>query len=233
MPEYPTFAWQEALVNAVAHRDYANQTRGVEVWMYDDRLEVVSVGDLVPPITLQGLRERRPLHASRNPLITRALAEARIMREEGEGIPRMFEEVHESFLQAPEFEVADGTFTVRLRNEPIFSSQSTEWRSLVDELPVSTNQKRVLLACPEGFTNEQYRSLNGVDRDAAYREIQELVRKGWIESRGTGRGTRYRIAPQLHQARGWLEARVPRLREHFEKEDVPLAVEFRLAAVPV
>ena len=28
MPEYPTFAWQEALVNAVAHRDYANQTQG-------------------------------------------------------------------------------------------------------------------------------------------------------------------------------------------------------------
>ena len=36
--EYPTFAWQEALVNAVAHRDYAHR-RPMEVWMFDDHIE--------------------------------------------------------------------------------------------------------------------------------------------------------------------------------------------------
>lgn len=40
MPEYPNFAWQEAIVNAVAHRDYAVHGQAVEVWLYDDRLEV-------------------------------------------------------------------------------------------------------------------------------------------------------------------------------------------------
>jgi len=42
--EYPTFAWQEAIVNAVAHRDYRYEGLGIEVWMFDDRLEVRSPG---------------------------------------------------------------------------------------------------------------------------------------------------------------------------------------------
>jgi ATP-dependent DNA helicase RecG len=70
MPEYPTFAWQEAIVNAVAHRDYADQGREIEVWFFDNRLEVLSPGDLVAPVTLGHLQARRRIHASRNPLLT-------------------------------------------------------------------------------------------------------------------------------------------------------------------
>jgi len=73
VPEYPDFAWQEAIVNAVAHRDYGDQGRGIEVWFYDDRMEVVSPGDLVPPVTLGQLRAGESVHASRNPLIARIL----------------------------------------------------------------------------------------------------------------------------------------------------------------
>ena len=89
VPEYPTFAWQEALVNAVAHRDYGDQGRNIEVWFYEDRMEVISPGDLVPPVTLADLRARRSVHASRNPLIVRVLADTGIMREERE---RAFQE---------------------------------------------------------------------------------------------------------------------------------------------
>ncbi len=46
MPEYPDFAWREALHNAVAHRDYAIQGSGTEIWLFEDRMEVVSAGGL-------------------------------------------------------------------------------------------------------------------------------------------------------------------------------------------
>ncbi len=36
---YPPFAWQEAIVNAVAHRDYRLQGLGIEVHLFDDRME--------------------------------------------------------------------------------------------------------------------------------------------------------------------------------------------------
>ena len=71
------------------------------------------------PVTLALLQERRPAHATRNPLIARVLADAGIMRDEGEGIARIFDEMEESLLQAPEVEMDDGVFTVRLFNEPL------------------------------------------------------------------------------------------------------------------
>ncbi len=217
-PEYPEFAWQEAIVNAIAHRDYEIQGQEIEVWFYDDRMDVLSPGDLVPPVTLELLRRRRPLHASRNPLLVRVLADAGLMREEGEGIPRIFDEMEQSFLRAPEFDVDHAVFRVVLFNEPIFVGPSPEWKKLVRELPVTAAQQRVLLAHPEGFTNEDYRKLNHVDRDPAYREIRDMVDRGIVSSaEAPGRGAVYRIAPDLHQARAFLEARLPKLRQHFHR----------------
>lgn len=50
--EYPQSAVREALVNAVAHRDYKMTGRSIEIRMYTDRLEVTSPGGLPAHITL-------------------------------------------------------------------------------------------------------------------------------------------------------------------------------------
>jgi len=55
--EYPPFAWQEAIINAVAHRDYGLEGTPIEIWMFDDRLEIRSPGQLVEPVTLERLRQ--------------------------------------------------------------------------------------------------------------------------------------------------------------------------------
>ncbi len=214
MPEYPEFAWQEAIVNAVAHRDYGNQALGIEVWFYEDRMEVTSPGTLVPPVTIEALRSRRPVHASRNALIVRVLVEAGFMREEGEGIPRMFDETEAVLLKLPVFEEKDGSFGAVLFNTPIFDGVGPEWHQIVDQLPLSPSQKRILLLRPEGFTNRDYREVNhDTDRDQAYREIQEMVSLGvLVAPEKAGRGARYRLAPEVLQAKRWLEARIPVLR---------------------
>jgi ATP-dependent DNA helicase RecG len=214
MPEYPEFAWQEVIVNAFAHRDYEDLGREIEVWFFDDRMEVKSPGDLLPPVTLEILRSRTPVHVSRNPLIVRALVEVGAMREEGEGIPRIFEEMEGSFLRAPEFALGAAEFVVTLRNEPIFTGPSTEWQRIVQGLPLSVAQKRILLAHPEGFVNADYQRLNSVDRDQAYREIQEMVAVGAVKpAEMPGRGAVYRVAPDLQETRAFLHARLPQLRQ--------------------
>ncbi len=215
MPEYPAFAWQEALINAVAHRDYNDQGRETEVWFFDDRMEVLSPGDLVAPVTLTLLKQRKRIHASRNPLIVRVLADAGIMREEGEGIPRMYEEMEESFLKHPEFHVEQALFSVTLKNQPIFEGPSPEWKGIVDQLGLSQTQKRVLLGHPDGFSNEDYRKLSGLDRDHAYREIQDLIAMGIVISAGaSGRGAVYYPSPHLLETRAWLEGRVSKLQTY-------------------
>ena len=219
MPEYPEFAWQEAIVNAFAHRDYEDQAREIEVWFFEDRMEVKSPGDLVPPVTLDLLRSRTPVHASRNPLLVRVLVEVGLMREEGEGIPRMFDEMERSFLRAPEFRVGASELTVLLRNEPIIAGPGSEWQRIVQDLPLSVAQKRILLAHPEGFANADYQRLNGVDRDQAYREIQGMIGLGVImPAEVPGRGAVYHVATDLREARAFLQMRVPRLREFFLRQ---------------
>jgi ATP-dependent DNA helicase RecG len=228
MPEYPEFAWQEAIVNAIAHRDYNDQGREIEVWFFDDRMEVLSPGDLVPPVTVSQLRDRKRVHASRNPLIVRVLAEVAIMRDEGEAVPRIFEEMSESLLRQPTLTAESSQFSVVLRNEPIFTGPGSEWQGLVAQLTLSVPQKRVLLAHPDGFTNEDYRALNGVDRDEAYRQIQEMVAMGVLQPAAVaGRGAVYRAASGLLQTRTWLEKRVPTLQSFFRTHDRLTNTEYR------
>jgi len=218
MPEYPEFAWQEAIVNAFAHRDYEDRSREIEVWFFDNRMEVISPGKLILPVTLDLLRQRKRIHASRNPIMVRVLVDAGLMREEGEGIPRMFEEMEESFLHVPELRVENGAFSVTLRNEPIFSGPSTEWQHVVATLRLFTAQKRVLLAYPNGFTNEDYRRVNQVDRDQAYREIQGMVTQGIVQAaKAHGRGAVYRINLELRDEKEFLVSRVPALRTCFSQ----------------
>ncbi len=198
MPEYPTFAWQEALVNAVAHRDYRAHGRSVEVWLYEDRLEVISPGALLPEVGVERLRQREPVHYSRNPRLTRVLAELSLMREQGEGIPRIFEEMEQSWLRLPEFQADEHTFKIVLRNQPILETPDPKWVRYVEGLPISTRQRRILVAYLHGsFASANYQELNEVDRDQAYRELKDLVDLGFLTSKGRGRGARYTVHKEM------------------------------------
>lgn len=93
---------------------------------------------------------------------------------------------------------------------------------LVERFRLSVNQKRLPLANPDGFSNEGYRKLTGVDRDQAYREIQELVTLGIIDGAPVvGRGAVYRIAPALKLQRDWLISRIPKLITYFSAHYLP------------
>lgn len=194
VPEYPTFAWQEAVVNAVAHRNYAIEGQSVEVWIYDDRLEVWSPGGAPPEVSVDDLRIGRPAHVSRNPRIARVLAELGAMQDLGEGIPRMFEEMESAFLSVPDIDVIAGRFRVVLRKAPIFAVDDPRWLRGVRELPISLAQKRALVAFVDReLANSDYVALNAVDRDTAYRDLVDLAERGLVEVRGSGATTTYRV----------------------------------------
>lgn len=118
------------------------------------------------------------------------------MREQGEGIPRIFEEMEQSWLRLPEFWADEHSFTIVLRNTPILETPDPEWVRHVRSLPISHRQRRILVAYPGGtFANADYQSLNDVDRDSAYRELKELIDLGLVIARGRGRGARYAVQP--------------------------------------
>jgi ATP-dependent DNA helicase RecG len=182
--EYPTSAWQEAIVNAVAHRDYRYEGMSIEVWLFDDRMEIRSPGELVEPVTIERLCHREHLHASRNPRIVRVLTDYGYMREQGEGIPRMFDVMEREGLYPPEFRMnADTVFAVTFRNTPIYSRETLRWLAQFTPMGLSGNQTRLLAFAKEHdnrFTSRDYQKLVGIDLYSASRDIKELIRKGIV-----------------------------------------------------
>jgi ATP-dependent DNA helicase RecG len=226
-PEYPTFAWQEAVVNAVAHRDYSLRGSEIEMRMFDDRLEVKNPGLPPDPVTLEELQQRIPVHASRNPRIMRVLKALKFVRERGEGLPRIFEETEESFLPLPQL-VAEGRFfKIVLRNTPVFDEKTMDWLRDFPLERMNTRQRRVLAHTFQSgkgyFVLREYAALNQVDKEIAKKEIRDLVNSQIVEVVGTKKAAKY--YPLLQ--RGTIEQR---LKEYFSRHPSLSNTEYRRLA---
>lgn len=188
--EYPTFAWQEAIVNAVAHRDYSIRGMGIEVWMFDDRMEIRSPGLPPSPVTLDALAQRKHMHCSRNPLIVRVLTTLGYMRELGEGVPRMFDEMERIGHYPPRFDAIGGAIVqVTLRNEPIHDRATLEWLQKFKNIDLSGDQKRMLAyahAHDRKFTSRNYQDVIKTDIYGTSAAIKDMIRKGVVRSLGKG-----------------------------------------------
>ncbi len=110
--EIPPEVVTEAIVNAVAHRDYTDNG-SVQVMLFADRLEVWNPGRLPPPLTLEKLRVA---HRSvpGNPLLAESLYLAEYIERMGTGTLDMIRRCLDAGLQPPEFEAA-GEFVIRIR----------------------------------------------------------------------------------------------------------------------
>ena len=107
--EIPVEVVTEAIVNAVAHRDYT-ENGSVQVMLFADRLEVRNPGRLPPPLTLERLREA---HRSvpGNPLLAESLYLMDYIERMGTGTLDMIRRCVAAGLAEPEFAVTDGFVT--------------------------------------------------------------------------------------------------------------------------
>lgn len=154
-PEYPEFVWQEIIINAVAHRDYSIKGTDIQIKMFDDHITVESPGTLPGIVRLSNLRT---VHFSRNPKIARFLQEYEYVKEFGEGVDRMFNEMETAGLPAPEYHDNAFMLNATIRNEKADGELNGEINDSNGEL--------------NGELNPALRSLNKSEL-AVYRLIEE------------------------------------------------------------
>jgi len=226
-PEYPTFAWQEAIVNAVVHRDYSLRGNEIEVRMFDDRLEVKNPGLPPEPVTIEELQQRKSVHASRNPRMMRVLKALGFARERGEGLPRVFEETEESYLPPPELTAEGSFFKIVLRNTPIFDDETMKWLRGFPLEKLNVRQRRILAYSYQSrkgfFVLRDYVQENKLEKEVAKKEIRQLVDLGIIEVVGKRKAAKY--YPLLQ--RGTIEER---LREYFSRHESMKNADYRILA---
>lgn len=92
-PELPKEALREAIVNAVAHRDYTVHGP-VRLFIFDDRIEIHTPGK--PPNTVDEAAMRAGVHVVRNPRIYARLSDAGLVTRAGTGIRRIIRLVKEA-----------------------------------------------------------------------------------------------------------------------------------------
>jgi ATP-dependent DNA helicase RecG len=112
IPEYPEVALREAIVNAVAHRDYSHFVRGshIQVRMFADRLEVQNPGGLYGGVTVDELKEGQ---STRNLLLVQLMEDVHLVENRGSGIDAMLDAMQKRGLPAPVFEDRRTAFLVR------------------------------------------------------------------------------------------------------------------------
>ena len=119
-PEYPERAVQEALVNALIHRDYSVIGSEVHVDIYDDRLEIYSPGGMYDGTFVQDLNPLNVSSTRRNPIIADVFARMDLMERRGSGLRKIIEayEVEENYKEElkPEFKSTESSFTTILKN---------------------------------------------------------------------------------------------------------------------
>jgi ATP-dependent DNA helicase RecG len=103
-PELPKEALREAIVNAVAHRDYT--IRGpIRLFVFDDRIEIHTPGR--PPNGVDAEAMRAGAHVVRNPWIYARLSDAGLVTRAGTGIRRIVRLVREATGREAGVEVRD------------------------------------------------------------------------------------------------------------------------------
>lgn len=171
---FPQIAVREALLNAIVHRNYSIEGRGIEVTIYQDRLEILSPGMVLSTISLDDIRTLKGVHESRNPLIARVLREVGLIREMGEGIRRMFNVMRSSALAEPEIDSDTIGFSVTLFHKSLYDPNVKLWLTTFDQHKLTENQVAVVAL---GYGGKEFSTQDIIDRlgivDIA--QIQETI----------------------------------------------------------
>jgi ATP-dependent DNA helicase RecG len=192
--EYPEEAVREAIVNAVAHRDYSLEGDSIRVAMFSDRIEVYSPGRLPGHVTLNNLLDER---YSRNPVIVQVLADLGMIERLGYGINRMVHLMGEWGLPAPAFKETSAGFMVTLfgPGEKMVMQHAARgdvelWaRQGLNERQISALR---YLTEHDSITNREYRELHSdVTDETARRDLADLVDRNLILKVGDKRATYY------------------------------------------
>ena len=114
--EIPKEVITEAIVNAVAHRDYTSNA-SIQVMLFSDRLEIWNPGRLPPPLTLAQLRGPHQ-SVPNNPLLAEPLYLAQYIERMGTGTLDMIRRCGDAGLSEPEFTDSSGFKTTIWRAIP-------------------------------------------------------------------------------------------------------------------
>lgn len=182
---------REALLNAVAHRDY-RLGGSVFVRQFPQRLEVVSPGGFPPGITPANVLDQQN---PRNRRLAEALAKCGLIERSGQGMNLMFETAVRQGKALPSFA---GTAAHEVRLTLDGKVNSPAFVRFMERIGEQTLRS---------FSTSDFLALDLLHRDQVLNDdlksrLPGLVKVGAVEVMGRGKGTRYMLSQALYAALG-------------------------------
>lgn len=199
--EIPSLTWEvarEAVLNAVAHRDYFLH-QGVLLAIRDDRVEVTSPGGFLGDISPSNVLRHPPLH--RNELLARALQALGLVNRVGQGVDQMYEGLLRIGARPPVFHADQSDVSVALA-----AGGNDEFAAWVIEY----EQQEGRLSLDDLIVLRKLVDAGAIDRWAAGAELQldpseaadhlaQMRQRGLIVARGRGRSASYQLPRPLSE----------------------------------
>jgi len=186
--EYPIRALREAIINGLIHRDYFNPA-DVRVFIFDDRVEIVSPGPFP-----KGITPEKPEHKPVNKILSQLMYDIGYIEKYGSGIYLENELCLKNGNPKPVYEIDS------IQTKVIFKSQ-------VEDVTVVELEEKILkglnerqrkavehLAKNGKITRGEYEKLCKASERTANRELRGLVEKGIVRRRGSGVKFYYELA---------------------------------------
>ncbi len=201
IPGFPSSVYREAVLNAVAHRNYA-LAGNVVIRQYPDRLEVTSPGGFPTGVSTDNiLRQVVP----RNRALADALFRLGYVEKAGIGVDMMYKEMLRLGKQPPEFITESKSVRLLLR-DATFDEQFAAFAENRSRqgTPLSLDQLLVLSYLKRHLELARAQAVALLQRSE--REVSErlttMVRGGLLERRGTGGGAVYQMSASVAEELG-------------------------------
>lgn len=198
--DYPEVAVREALLNLLVHRDYSFSASAF-ISIYEDRIEFVSIGGLMPGIDLEDVMVG--ISVCRNQDLANVFYRLHLIEAYGTGMGKIMN-AYESMQVKPVIETTKNAFKIILPN--INAKYETENATVKTksgtpvmvhtEKKLSDEEEKILeYARKHGaITRNDVIGLLEVSASTAARVIRKMVKTNLLEQKGKARNTHYTIA---------------------------------------
>ena len=191
--DYPEVAVREALLNTLVHRDYSFRASTL-ISIYDDRIEFVSIGGLLPGLELDDLM--MGVSVCRNPHLANVFYRLQLIEAYDTGMKKIMGAYANALVQ-PKIKTTNNAFKIILPNvnfTPKAAEVHKDFEKAAD-LALDSNEEKVLQFLREHLmiTRKETQTLLEVSQSTAGRILKAMVDSGRIKQIGGSRTTRYEL----------------------------------------
>lgn len=196
--DYPEIAIREALLNLLVHRDYSFSASAL-ISIYEDRIEFVSIGGLMPEIELEDIMAG--ISICRNQDLATIFYRLQLIEAYGTGISKIMK-AYEGTNTNPRIETTKNTFKIILPNVNSRSgstvtslpAEETSPVIVLNDTPALSSQEKRILEYAKNYnqiTKNNAASLLEVSASTATRLINGLLKQNLLIRHGKARNTYY------------------------------------------